>query len=259
MLNLVTFWSIAGGLLLVIVVLLEVGRRVGARRREADSGGANEGLGAIEGAVFGLMGLLIAFTFSGAAARFDARRAEIGQEANAIGTAYLRIDLLPASVQPALREDFRNYVDLRIETFRKIRRSVQGAEQDYARSMDLQNKIWKEGVVACQQQASPAATMLVLESFNAMIDITTTRLVSAQTHPPAVIFYGLGLLVLATSLLAGYGMAAGKKRSSMHMILYAIIMSASLYTILDLEYPRVGLIRLDSADQVLIDLRGSMK
>jgi hypothetical protein len=66
-------------------------------------------------------------------------------------------------------------------------------------------------------------------------------------------------MVLATSLLAGYGMAGGRRRSWMHMILYAVIMSASLYTILDLEYPRVGLIRLDSADQVLIDLRSSMK
>jgi hypothetical protein len=259
MLNLATFWSIAGGLLLVTVLLLETGRRVGARRRVADPEGANAGLGAIEGAVFGLMGLLIAFTFSGAAARFDNRRAEIGQEANTIGTAYLRIDLLPASAQSGLREDFRTYTDLRIETFRKIRRSIQGAEQDYARSVELQNKIWKEAVVACQQQASPAVTTLVLSSFNDMIDITTTRLVSAQTHPPEIIFYGLGVLVLATSLLAGYGMAAGKSRSWLHMILYALIMSASLYTILDLEYPRVGLIRLDSADQVLIDLRNSMK
>ena len=62
------------------------------------------------------MGLLIAFTFSGAATRFDGRRQLIGEEANAIGTAYLRMDLLPQAAQPALREDFRNYVDARLST-----------------------------------------------------------------------------------------------------------------------------------------------
>lgn len=259
MINIVYFWLAAGGLLLLIVVLLETGRRIGAHRRQVDPEGASAGLGTIEGAMFGLMGLLIAFTFSGAASRFDARRQLVGEEANAIGTAYLRIDLLPAAAQPALREDFRNYLDLRIALFRKIRHNIEAAKEDFASSSELQNKIWSEAVAGCQQANSPAVTTLVLSSMNDMIDITTTRLVAQQTHPPEVIFYGLGLLVLATALLAGYGMSAGKKRSWMHTILFAAIMAAAIYVILDIEYPRVGLVRLDSADQVLIDLRSSMK
>ena len=95
--------------------------------------------------------------------------------------------------------------------------------------------------------------------MNDMIDISTTRLVAQQTHPPEVVFYGLGLLVMATSLLAGYGMAGSKQRSLMHMTVYAVIMACTLYVILDLEYPRFGLIRIDSADQVLVDVRNSMK
>jgi hypothetical protein len=102
-------------------------------------------------------------------------------------------------------------------------------------------------------------TTLVLSSMNEMIDIATTRLVSQQTHPPEVVFYGLGLLVMATSLLAGYGMAGSKKRSLMHTVVYAVIMASTLYVILDLEYPRFGLIRIDSADQVLVEVRSSMK
>src|SRR5262245_22835515 len=93
----------AGGLLAGMLVCLELGRRLGVRRLERDPQGALAGLGAVEGAVFGLYGLLIAFTFSGAPARFDARRQLIAEEANAIGTAYLRIDLLAAESQPALR------------------------------------------------------------------------------------------------------------------------------------------------------------
>src|SRR4051812_21510044 len=103
------------GILAVLVILagtwflLEIGRRYGARRLAEDPEGAKSGAGAIDAAVFGLMGLLIAFTFSGAASRFDARRTQIVDEANCIGTAWLRVDLLPAGVQPLMREKFRQY------------------------------------------------------------------------------------------------------------------------------------------------------
>lgn len=259
MINLLHFWMLAGGLLVVILCLLEIGRVVGIHRRRVDPDGAGAGLGAIDGAVFGLMGLLIAFTFSGAATRFDGRRQLIGQEANAVGTAYLRIDLLPQSAQPTLREDFRNYLDMRLGIFRNLRTDIAVAKEDLTRSNELQNKIWSDAVAACREQDSPAVTTLVMSSLNDMIDITTTRMVAMQTHPPVVVFYGLGMLVMATSLLAGYGMAGSKKRSWVHMVVYAVIMAATLYIILDLEYPRFGLIRIDAADQVLVDVRNSMK
>src|SRR6187399_822560 len=103
-----------------MLAAMEAGRRIGVRRRARDPEGAEIGLGTINGAVFGLMGLLIAFTFSGAASRFDKRRELVVQEANNIGTAYLRLDLLPASAQPALRERFRRYVDARIAAYRAL-------------------------------------------------------------------------------------------------------------------------------------------
>ena len=86
---------LALGVFIGMVILQEVGRRVGHRRMARDPEGARAGVGAIDGAVFGLLGLLVAFTFSGAASRFDARRQLVVEEANAIGTAYLRLDVLP--------------------------------------------------------------------------------------------------------------------------------------------------------------------
>ena len=77
------------------MLVLEVGWRIGARRLAEDPNGADAGVGAVEGAVFALLGLLIAFTFSEAASRFDTRRQLIVEETNDIGTAYLRLDLLP--------------------------------------------------------------------------------------------------------------------------------------------------------------------
>ena len=108
----------SGGLFVGMLVLLETGRRLGVRRLSQDPDGTPKGVGAVEGAVFGLLGLLIAFTFSGAATRFDGRRQLVVEEANAIGTAWMRLDLLPAEAAAGLRELFRQYVDSRLAVSR---------------------------------------------------------------------------------------------------------------------------------------------
>src|SRR5262249_39291694 len=110
----------SGGLFVGMLLLLEAGRRFGIRRLARDAEGARTGVGAIEGMGFALLGLLVAFTFSGAASRFDSRRQLIVEEANAIGTAYLRLDLLPAGVQPSMRTLFRQYVDSRLNVYRYL-------------------------------------------------------------------------------------------------------------------------------------------
>jgi hypothetical protein len=245
------------GLFVAIVLSLEGGRRIGRRRRAKLSAEAATGVGAIDGAVFGLMGLLIAFTFSGAVSRFDARRHLIVEEANAIGTAYLRLDLLPASAQPALRESFRRYVHARLTVYQKLP-DIEAAKEELAHATNLQGEIWTQAVAACQAAGSPA-TMLVLPALNQMIDVTTTRTMAAQTHPPVVIFVMLVALILASALLAGDGMAGSPTRSWTHLLAFAAVMAVAVYVILDIEYPRLGLIRIDAFDQVLVDLRESMK
>jgi hypothetical protein len=99
----------------------------------------------------------------------------------------------------------------------------------------------------------------VVPALNQMFDIATARTVAARTHSPFIIFYMLGGLALVSSLLAGIAMAAGKSRSWIHMLGFALIMSVTIYVILDLEFPRFGLIRVDAADRVLLELRESMK
>ncbi len=246
------------GLFLGMLVLLEAGRRVGQRRQAIDGAGAGAGLGAVDGAVFGLMGLLIAFTFSGAAARFDTRRALIVEEANDIGTAWLRLDLLPDSLQPALREKFRQYLDARLATYRAVP-DMARVDAEMARATALQGEIWTLSVVAARQAQGSTAAMLLLPALNSMFDITTTRIVAARTHPPRVIFGLLAALALACSLMAGYGMAGAATRSWVHILGFAFILTITVYVIMDLEYPRLGLIRVDAFDSVLVDVRASMK
>jgi len=247
----------AVGLFFGMVLLLEVGRWLGRRRQDKDEAGARAGLGAVEGAVFALMGLLIAFTFSGAATRFDSRRQLIIEEANAIGTAWLRLDLLPAATQPELRELFRRYLDARLAAYEKIP-DWEAVHGELARANALQTEIWNRATVACREAANPLTAQLI-PALNEMFDIASTRTAAAQIHPPSIIFIMLSVLALMSSLLAGHAMADGKSRSWIHVVGFALILSATVYVILDLEFPRLGLIRIDAFDQVLVELRGTMK
>jgi hypothetical protein len=246
------------GLLVGMLALLETGRRLGLRRNASDAEETHAGISTVDGAVFGLMGLLIAFTFSGAASRFDTRRQLIVQEANAIGTAYLRLDLLPATTQPMLREQFRRYVKARLAVYKALR-DIEAVKVEMARVTALQGAIWATAITATRETPTPQATLLLLPALNEMIDITTTRTVALQTHAPPIIFIMLAALALICSLLAGYGMAGSKTRSWIHMLGFAIVMAATIYVILDLEYPRFGLIRVDMFDQVLVDVLDGMK
>jgi hypothetical protein len=248
----------SGTLFVGMLVLIEIGRLAGARRLTRDPEGARTGISAVEGSLFGLLGLLIAFTFSGAASRLDARRLLITQEANNIGTAWLRLDLLPAEAQPELRDLFRRYLDSRLETYKKLP-DLAAAETELAHSIALQGEIWKKAVEAVRAGPPGPTGSLLLNSLNSMFDIVTSRTAAARTHPPAVIYLMLGALAFAAALLAGFGMAGAKTRSWIHVIGFAAVLSLTVYVILDLEFPRLGLIRVDAFDQSLYELRESMK
>lgn len=242
---------------LVIVGLLfgcmlafqEGGRRLGLH----DPKGERPDSSATEGAVYGVLALLIAFTFSGAANRYDARRHLVVDEANAIGTAWLRIDLLPATTQPGIRDLFRQYVDARLESY-----SVPGGNaQATARAVDLQRQIWSASVAAAKAAAEVPPSTVYLPALNEMIDITTTRAEARRMHQPVAVFVMLGVVALLGSLFAGYGMAAAP-RSRLHTLGFAAVLALALFVILDFEFPRSGLIRIDAADSVLAEVRRSM-
>jgi len=238
-----------------MVVCFDIGQRLGASA--AKKPGGKVGLGAIEGAIFALLGLLIAFTFSGAAARFENRRHLIVEEANDIGTAYLRITLLPAETQPEIRDLFRRYVDARLSVYQNVN-DISVAKAELARSQQLQNEIWDKSVAAGKRSDKTAATMLLLPALNAMFDITTVRTAATEDHPPIAIFAMLGLISLASSIMAGYQLVGTERRGTRHIIGYVLILSISIYVILDLEFPRLGLIRVDKFDHYLTDVRRTM-
>src|SRR5512133_3226390 len=134
-------------LLFGMLILMEVGRQAGIRRSRKETEGERGSLGPIEGAAFALFGVLMAFTFSGAASRFNEKRMLIAEEANTIETAYLRLHLVDKEAQPGLRELFRRYLDSRLETYRLLP-DMEAAEGEMARSKKIQEEIWTSAIAA---------------------------------------------------------------------------------------------------------------
>lgn len=246
------------GLFAGIMLMLEAGRRVGVRRRARITEGGAAGIGAVEAAIFALLGLLIAFTFQGASARFDVRRALIVQEANHIGTAWLRLDLLPAGAQPGMRALFRQYLDSRLETYRKVP-DLAAVAAELDRTARLQGEIWKMAVDQGRGEGGNVVVLGLLPALNQMFDIVTTRTMAAQTHPPTTLFVMLAMLACVSAFMAGHGMSGSKVRSGVHIMGFAAVLAVTVFVILDMEFPRVGFIRVDSFDQVLVNLRQTMR
>jgi hypothetical protein len=241
-----------------ILACTELGRRYGLRRIAADPEAALRGTGPVDGAIFALLGLMIAFTFSSAASRFEGRRELVREEANDIGTAWLRLDLLGEPQHSELRELFRQYLDSRLETYRHAD-DVEVAMAEYRRSEAIQGRIWTLAVEACRSQSSEAASRLLLPALNEMFDIANTRRAASLMHQPPIVFAMLGLLSLLGSVVAGFSLASGRGRDWLHLVIFALITTLTVYVIVDLEYPRLGLIRVDEIDQLLVDVRAGMK
>ncbi|MEO6829548.1 MAG: hypothetical protein ABI164_07025 [Acidobacteriaceae bacterium] len=228
-----------------MVIFMELGRRLRIRRKVE---GQNS---AIEGAVFALFGLLLAFTFSGAMNRYDAHRILIVQETNNIDTAYLRLDLLPSASQPKLRRLFRDYTNSRLYLYGTV------APEIAPESARLQQEIWSSAVAASQTAgASPDAAKLLLPAINDMINITSARKNAFNMHPPWIVYLLLFVLSCCCAFMAGYGMAS---RNWLYILAFAFVVMFTVYATLQIEYPRRGLTRFIHGDRKLISLRDSMR
>lgn len=233
---------------------LRFGAHLGRRRHEQHGESGLSGTSAIDGAIFSMFGLLLAFALNGAAGRYELRRDLIRQEADAIGTAYQRLDFLPADQQPALRKAFGDYVEQRLKPEDKSR---EGRARDMTEVTALQARIWS--LVSAGAEARPPGVLTsVAPSINAMFDATTRRMVVTNVHPPAIIFVLLFSLSLLAAAIAGHLMWRSSALSGLHAYGFVFAVCAVMFTILDLEYPVLGLIQLNGPDHVMVDLKKEM-
>ena len=235
-----------------LLIAVEFGFRLGKRRtRGSDASKAME-TGAIQGAMLGLLGLLLGFSFAGASGRYMERQTLISREANAIGTTYLRADLLDQQHADALRQELVAYVDHRVEASRSLQRGL--SSQIAAEIDEAHRRIWAAATAGVT--ARPGVTIAVLNPVNEVIDLHATRVDAGRKHLPGLV---VGLLITCSALtlgVIGYACALAKRRNTLLTSVIAILIAAALWTTIDLDYSRIGLIRL--SDAPLIDLQAQL-
>src|SRR5215472_3854495 len=239
------------------LILLLLGRRMGLRYLKRQKGNM-AGLATIESAVFALIGLLLAFTISGALARFDERRQLVVQEANALGTAYDRLGLFDDPVGRDLRSKLKGYTLARIELYRMPHdfSPWDAREEIWPRAQldtiaALKAGVWNAAVAACPDANFRPACGPALIALNSAFEVARLRLAAAEKHPPPIVYIMLFGLGLGGSLLAGFGMGAAAARSWVHKVAFAGALAFTLYVVTDMEFPRLGLVRVDSFDHFL--------
>jgi hypothetical protein len=256
--------AVSAGFFAGSLVLLNYGRYLGLRYLQHQTANM-AGLTTVEGAVFALIGLLLAFTISGALQRFDERRQLVIQEANAASTAYDRLALFEGDVGRNLQTNLKDYVEARIDLYRMPhdfslwRRSELFSPEQQDKIVDLKNKVWDAMVAACPQASFRPACAQAVPALASLFEAARLRLGASEKHPPQIVYVMLFGLGLGGSLLAGFGMAAATARSWIHMLIFAATLTVTLYVVTDMEYPRLGLIRVENFDHFLVDARRQMQ
>lgn len=247
------------------LLLLHYGRSLGLRYLQQEGTPTMTGLTTVESAVFALIGLLLAFTISGALQRFDERRQLVVQEANAISTAYDRLALFDPHASQNLQARLKDYLRARIDLYRLPRDfSVFDSAEVWShehqnRIFTLKTELWQATLAACPETGFRPACLQSLPALSNVFEIARLRAGAAEKHPPRTIYLMLFSLGLGGSLLAGFGMAAARTRSWVHMMMFAATLGVTLYVVMDIEFPRLGLIRLDDFDHFLTEAYDRMR
>lgn len=246
------------GLCAALTALQVAGHTVARREAARSPERAARGLGAVEGAVFGLLALLLGFSFSSAISRFESRKALIIEESVLIGSTWQWLDVVNGPTREELRTKFRDYTDTRIQIYRTLHDEPK-LDVLKKTANRLQAEIWAAAIAASTSQGATPATTALLSSLNEVFDVATKRLAALRWHAPMVIFFLLFAMSLGCAFLAGYSLAGTKRRHWIAILSFSFLMALTIYVILDLEFPRMGLIRVDDFDSVLVETRANMQ
>jgi hypothetical protein len=232
--------------LVLILGAGEIGHWLGERaaRRGASA------VSTLEGAILGLLALMVGFTFSMALSRFEARRDGVVAEATAIGTTALRARLLPAPHDRESVKLLRDYVQLRLDLTGRTVVSPQALNDMIARSNAVQEALWQQAKAAAAKNNAMVPTGLFLQSLNEMIDDQDKRLAALSNRLPLIIviaLYGVSIVGIG---FAGYGSGIESKRTRVPVYITGILVAAMVLLIQDIDRPGAGYIKVSQQPMV---------
>ncbi len=238
---------------LIFLLFFELGNLFGkVRRSKSDTETANA-IGPMAASVLGLFAFLIAFSFNMAAQKLDTRKHNVLMEANAIGTAHLRADLLDDPYKSRIKDLLREYTDVRL----KLVLTEKELRVEYlAKSVEIQDRLWAEAVMA-SKEANDAVTELIIESLNEVFDMHSTR-VAATIYNRIAGNIWLILFIVGIFGIFMIGIQDGIKRSKRYIAIIPLILAFTIVFALieDLDNPQRGLFKV--GQQPLVDVRNSI-
>jgi hypothetical protein len=236
----------------LIIIFFWLGHRTRQNVIRRDPEHAKEDLKAINGMLLGLLGLLLAFTFGMSNSRFNTRRELVIQEANNIGTVILRTNIYPDSVRKLLRSNLKDYLETRI-AFYEAGLDVEKIVFHYKKADAIGKKVWFIAANYATEDDITTRTSQLIPALNAMIDVTTTRRAAGEGTIPDSIMYFLFILCCCAAFLLGYDHK--EKIDWIIVVGFSLMLSATVFNIIDLDRPRSGLIDMDTPNQNIVELR----
>jgi len=230
----------------IVVLSIEPGWRLGNHQRQRHAEEGKAPVNAPVGATIGLLAFLLAFTFGMAATRYDNRKAVVLQEANAIGTTYLRTDFLPDVFRSEARTALREYLKLRTGGAAAIM-----SPEGMAQSAALHDQLWSIATHA-ETISDTVSVGLFVQSLNDVIDLDTIRVTANRNRIPDSIWLMLVVVTIFSMAAMGYEFGLTGVRSWIVTILMTIVFTTVIMLIADLDQAQAGLLQV--SQQPLIDL-----
>jgi ABC-type multidrug transport system fused ATPase/permease subunit len=238
-------------LFLGMMISVEIGFRIRRPRRErAGTVEAIAQANAILVSMLGLLSLLLAFTFSAALQRFDDRSLAVVTEANAIGTTYLRAQLLPAPMRAEVCAVLSQYLDVRIREGQVDFTDDAGRKALLDRGGELEAQLWRHAVSAAERDGGPVTSGLYIQSLNDLIDASVARTAANSRHVPEIVIFLLFATVLISTMMIGFASGMAGHRPTFGAFVLMMLIALVVYLIIDLDRPRRGAIQV-SQDSLL--------
>jgi membrane protein YdbS with pleckstrin-like domain len=233
----------------ILLVVFEVGYRVGRWRQERTPDEKEGPTGMLVGSLLALMAFLLAVTMGMASDRFDTRRGLVLEEANAIGTTYLRAGCLPQPYGADSQDLLREYVPLRINVA-----DLEQREANFARSTEIHAELWAMAEELARRTPDSVVLGLYIDTLNQTIDLHATRataIVYARVPETVVLLLVIGAAL--TMGMVGYNAGLSRRRSFLGAAVLVVVLAAVLTLVVDLDRPRDGFLQV--SQQPLIDLQ----
>ncbi|MGK0500824.1 MAG: hypothetical protein ACJAYG_002478 [Oceanicoccus sp.] len=223
---------------------------IGYRLSQSGNKDSKPGSSVLNGALFALLGLLIAFSFNGASSRFDDRRSLAIDESIAMSLSYSNLVWLQENEQTIVKEKFKEYVRSRIAIYKLVPDNVK-AMAAFQQSREVKQEL--EGLTKNILVNSDDRIIrgLVGGPLSGMFKVEEQRYAALMMHPPEIIFFLLIGITVVVAFLSTVDIEKGAQRPSFNALLFAFVISCVIYIIIDIEYPRDGLIIADQQDYLL--------